>query len=85
MKATLQFKAQITTERTYPYSLEIVFTFEQTNAEDVYSGVYDYIESMINDKVVSATIECVGYRTISDARFWELNELAKQHVERVQD
>ena len=83
MKATLQFKAQVTTEKTYPYSMEIVFTYEQTNAEDVYDGVFDYIENMIKDRIVSTQLECMGYRIISDARFWELTELAKQHVDHV--
>lgn len=97
MNVTFQFKSRICTEETYPYSFYVTFTREVTAHIDEYKdedelfgiilkSAYEF-ENIITKglKVVDTTTEVVGYRLIHDAKQSELLDLARLHIERVQD
>ena len=97
MRATLQFKTRICTEETYPYSFYVTFTREITAHCDEYKDENELLEIIFNNahefeklitkglKVVDMTTELTGYRLIHDAKSCELLDLARLHVERVND
>ena len=84
MNVLMKFKAQITTEKTYPHSLWIEFCYEVTDSEDVFKGVYDYLSEQIN-KIVDATIECLGILQIRNIRTYEALDLARQGIQNLND
>ena len=97
MNATFQFKSRICTKETYPYSFYVTFTREVTaHCQDykdenelsdiIFKSAHDFEDIITKGlQVVDMTTELEGYRLIHDARNAELLDLAKLHVERVQD
>ena len=97
MTGTFEFKSRICTEETYPYSFYVTFTREVTAHIDEYEDENDLLGIILHSahefeniitkglKVVDTTTELVGYRLIHDAKFSELTDLARLHIERVQD
>ena len=79
MLAKLVFKSIITTEETYPYSVELKFALECHNVETFFDEAYEYISNIINGKIVGTTTECLGYSyfsKISDEEFKKLEEMS---------
>ena len=78
MLAKLVFKSIITTEETYPYSVELKFALECHNAETFFDEAHEYVSNIINGKIVSTTTECLGYTyfsSIDDKEFKKLEEM----------
>lgn len=84
MNVKMKFKSIITTEQSYPYSLRIEFAYDVTDAEDIFKGVYDYLDSQIKG-IVSATTECLGIIFINQMASWEALEVAKQGIQNLND
>ena len=83
MIAKLQFKARFTTEELYPSGISIEFTREVTDSTDVFNGVYDFIKSIVKMKIVSCSTECLGYYWISNAEDYEINNLERNGINRI--
>lgn len=83
MNITMQFKATITTEETYPYSYQVLFKREVADSEDIFKEANEFIHLITKgQKLVSDTIECLGFTSIHHAKMWEMCELARQGIER---
>ena len=83
MEVKMVFKANIMTEESYPSSMELKFARMVTDSEDIFKDVYDYVDTLLNAKVVSCDIECLGFTEVRQAKMWEMCELARQGIERL--
>ena len=97
MNATFQFKSRICTKETYPYSFYVTFTREVTAHCDqykdenelcdiIFKSAHEFEEIITKGlQVVDMTTEIEGFRLIHYAKTAELLDIAKLHIERVQD
>ena len=97
MNGTFQFKTRICTKETYPYSFYVTFTREITaHCEDykdenelcdiLFKSAHEFEEMITKgQQVVDMTTEIEGFRLIHDAKSAELLDLARLHIERVND
>ena len=59
MNVSMLFKARITTEETYPSSIELKFK-RNIETRDFFEEAYQFIESTINGKIVGVETTCLG-------------------------
>ena len=83
MKANLLFEATITTEETYPHCMSLKFSIETHDSEHIFNEASEFVANTIRGKIVDITLKCLGICEVREARFWELNELAKQGLENI--
>lgn len=83
MKATMIFKANITTKETYPHCFEIKFCRDVEDSEDIFKEANQFVDVILTGQhLASMTIECLGFTNIREAKMWEMCELERQGIER---
>lgn len=85
MLAKLVFKSTITTEESYPFSVELKFSLECHNVDTIFDEAYEYASNIIRGNIAQMSTECLGYCYFTNMDSDEFKKLEELKIHNLND